>query len=165
MTTVLMTALLVSTGSVTGRAPNLALELAPPSGQSAAAVSLVFRASGSHDIYFKSGSVHLEIRDSRGSALRYACADKRDILADTAPVRLRPGESISRTLDVRCYHPTAKAKYTVVAVFEDRGDDFRGEAPAGAVWVTGPIRSNSIVTSFGDAHNTPLQADGAARRR
>jgi hypothetical protein len=164
MMTVLVTAIVVSAGAAAGT-PNLALDLAAPSEKSAGALPLVFRASGSSDVYFKRGAVHLEIRAPGGALLRYGCADKLDISAAADPVRLRPGEATSRTLDVRCYHPEAGKKYTITAVFDDRGDDFRGEPPAGSVWVTGPVRSNSVVTQLGDAHNKPLQADGASRRR
>jgi hypothetical protein len=122
-----------------------------------------FRAGGSADVYFNRRAVQLEIRDSKGDLVRYGCGDKRDISPDYA--RLHPGETTSRTLDLGCYHLEHRKKYTVTAVFDDGGDDVRGEAPAGAVWAIGPVRSNSIVTQPGEPHNKPLQADGAARRR
>jgi hypothetical protein len=164
MTTVLVAAVMVSAAAPAGTR-DLALELAAPSEKSAGALSLVFRATGSTDVYFKRGAVHLEIRAATGPLLPYGCADKRDVLAAADSVRLRHGETTSRTLDVRCYHPEPGKKYTVTAVFEDRGDDLRGAPPAGSVWVTGPVRSNSVVTQLGDAHNKPLQTAGASRRR
>jgi integron integrase len=162
--TVIVAAVVISAAAVAAMS-NLALELAAPSEESARALPLVFRAGGSSNIYFKRGAVHLEIRAPGGALLRYGCADKRDLLAAADAVQLRPGETTSRTLDVNCYHPEPGKKYTITAVFDDQGDDFRGEPPAGAVWVTGPVRSNSVVTQLGDAHNKPLQADGASRRR
>jgi hypothetical protein len=164
MTTALVAALVASAAAMAGTR-SLALELAAPTEKSPGSLPLVFRAGGPTDVYFKRGAVHLEIRTPGGALLRCGCADKRDVLAGADPVRLRPGETTSRTLDLRCYDVEAGKKYTITAVFDDRGDDMRGEPPAGSVWVTGPVRSNSVVTQLGDAHNKALQTDGASRRR
>ena len=163
MTTVLVAVLMANAGATAGTR-NLVLELASAK-TSEGTLPLVFRASGSTDVYFKTGAVHLEIRAPGGALLPYGCADKRDVLAAADPVRLRPGEATSRTLDVSCYHPDPGKKYTITAVLDDRHDDLRGEPPAGSVWVTGPVRSNSVVTQLGDAHSKALQTLGASRRR
>ena len=154
MVSLILLATLLVTGATPG-GPTLVVELA--STKSTDAFQLTFRARGSSDVYFKSDAVRLEIRSTGGNLLRYECGDKRDLPAD--PVRLRPGQTVSKTIDATCYHPAAGVRYEVTAVFEDRGDDLRGEPPAGAMCITGPIRSNRIAVRFEAPHNKVSQAD------
>lgn len=155
MRLITMATLLVTSVAAAGE-PRLVIELAPTT--SKRALELTVRARGSSDAYFMADAIRLEMRSADGGSLNYpyGCADKRGPAVD--PVRLRPGQMISKTIDMRCYHPVAGVRYAVTAVFEDRGDDFRGEPPAGAVWVTGPIRSNQ--TFFEEPRNKVLLADG-----
>lgn len=163
MMTALFAALLLSSASPSAT-PRLSMELRRPSSAGEAhALEVRFRATGSSDVYFNLRAVRLEIQDSRGDRARYGCADKRDFSPYYS--RLGSGETISRWLDARCYHLEPGKRYTISAVFDDGGDDVRGEAPSGAVWVVGPIRSNSIVTQSERPHNKALQTDGASRRR
>jgi hypothetical protein len=151
---IVMAMLLLTSAAAAGES-KLVLELAPATSKSS--LKLTFRARGSKDAYFNADAIRLEIRSADGGLLRYGCADKRGPAAD--PIRLRPGQTISKTIDTRCYHLAAGVRYAVTAVFDDSGDDFRGEPPPGAVWVTGPIRSNQISARFEEPHNKVLQAD------
>jgi hypothetical protein len=148
------------------RASDLVLELAEvPSLYDHGSLSLAFRAAGKGDVYFNRAAVRVEIRPPRQGLLKYGCADKRDLTSLIDPVRLHPGETTSKNLETHCYHPVPGLEYNVTAVFDDKRDDFLGQPPDGAIRVTGPIRSNTIVTRLLDAHNQPLQADGPSRRR
>lgn len=162
MVTVLVATLLVSSASLSAT-QRLSLELGHiPSAGETPLLEVRFRARGSTDVYFNRGAVRLEILDPRGDRAPYMCADKR---GRPEYDRLRPGEAISERMGVSCYQLEPGKKYTVTAVFDDGGDDFRDEAPSGAVWVIGPIRSNSVVMRPGEPHNKALQTDGASRRR
>jgi len=162
MVTALVATLLVSSASPSAT-PRLSLELERiPSAGETPLLEVRFRARGSTDVYFNRGAVRLEILDPRSDRAPYMCADKR---GRPAYDRLRRGEAIAERMGVSCYQLEPGKKYTVTAVFDDGGDDFRDEAPSGAVWVIGPIRSNSVVMRPGAPHNKALQTDGASRRR
>ena len=162
MLTALLATLLVSSASPSVT-PRLSLELERiPSAGEIPLLEVRFRARGSTDVYFNRGAVRLEILDPQGHRAPYMCADKRGL---PEHARLRPGETISERMGVGCSHLEPGKKYTVTAVFDDGGDDFRDEAPSGAVWVIGPVRSNSIVMRSGEPHNKELQTAGASRRR
>ena len=162
MVTALLATLLVSSASPSAT-PRLALELERILSAGETPLLVVgFGARGSTDVYFNRGAVRLEILDLGGHRAPYVCADKRGLPEYS---RLRPGDTVSERMGLSCYHLEPGKKYTVTAVFDDGGDDFRDEAPSGAVWAIGPIRSNSIVMRPDEPHNKALQTDGASRRR
>lgn len=162
MTTALFATLLLSSTTGAG-APRLKLELVSgPSVKGVDDMEVRFRPMGSTDVYFNGRSVRLEVRSAAGDLLRYAWTDKPDLSPDY--VRLRPGQTTSRVLDARRYHLETREKYTATAVFDDRGDDIRGEAPSGAIWVIGPIRSNSIAIQRGGSNVRPHSTADAGRQ-
>jgi hypothetical protein len=145
--------------------PTLSLELGRvPSGGTGARLLVVrFRASGSTDGYFSHDAVRLDIRDSRRDRIPYMCKESRSLSPDYT--RLRPGKTKSEWLELSCYPLERGKNYTVTAVFDDGDNDLRGEAPSGPVWITGPLRSNSIAMHAGELHDKALQPAGASRRR
>ena len=162
---ILVVAILLGAGQPKG-ASDLILELANvPSPHDHGSVLLLFHATGKSDVYFNRAAVRLEIRPPGRGPLKYGCGDKRDLMSLVDPVRLHPGDTTSKDLKTHCYQPEAGTKYEVTAVLDEKAGDLLGQAPDGAIRVSGPIRSNTIVTPLLDAHNEPLQAAGASRRR
>lgn len=133
-------AVLSMSASAAALAPRLALDLRLD--RRTLSAELTFRASGTGDVYFRSDAVRLEIRYPDGTPLRTVCLHRLALPKD--PVRLSPGRTLTTVLDLSCYRPELGVRYELTAVLSDSGDDFRDKAPPGAIWVTGPIRSNRI---------------------
>lgn len=157
--------LLLSAGAPKS-APTLVLELSKnASPHDHGTFPVVVRAVGKQDVSFNRAAVRVEIRPPAGKALKFGCMDKRDLTALIGIVQLHPGETSTTFIRTHCYHPEAGQTYFVTAVLKDDAYDIDSGESGSAIRVKGPIRSNTIVTRFQAAHNKPLQADGASRRR